>query len=211
MKLTSDIYNQNGEKVGEIELPEKVFNVKMNMDLLHQAVRYYQALSREPIAKTKTRAEVRGGGRKPWRQKGTGRARHGSIRSPIWKGGGVVFGPTTEKKYKLKFPKKMRKKALYITLSQKLEDKEIIFLDKIEFSEGKTRNAVEFLNNLSKIKKDIKKKKKVLILLRKNENILRTIRNISSFATIPSGSLNPYFLLKNKYLIMEKEVVEKLK
>ena len=203
--MKTDLYNQEGEKIGEIDLPDRIFNIKINPDLLHQAIRYYQFLSRQPIAKTKTRSEVRGGGRKPWRQKGTGRARHGSIRSPIWKGGGVTFGPSPEKKYQIKLPKKMRKKALYMVLSGKAKEGEIVILDKLNQKTAKTKEGVRLLENLSKIKKDIKDKKTVFALVHANEKFLKSISNLKNVSTIPLNSLNAYFLLKNKYLVIEKE------
>jgi len=203
--MKTDLYNQEGEKIGEIDLPDRIFNIKINPDLLHQAIRYYQFLSRQPIVKTKTRSEVRGGGRKPWRQKGTGRARHGSIRSPIWKGGGVTFGPSPEKKYQIKLPKKMRKKALYMVLSGKAKEGEIVILDKLNPKTAKTKEGVRLLENLSKIKKDIKDKKTVFALVHANEKFLKSISNLKNVSTIPLNSLNAYFLLKNKYLVMEKE------
>lgn len=205
------LFNQEGKEINTLDLPEKVFNVKTDPDLLHQAVLYYERLERRPIAKTKTRAEVRGGGKKPWRQKGTGRARHGSIRSPIWRGGGVVFGPSPEKKYKIKLPKKMRKRALFIVLSQKLKDGEVIFLDKIKVSEPKTKEAAGLLKNLAKIKDDIERKKTIFVFSRKYEDFLRAVRNIKKVSAIGANFLNPYILLKNKYLIMEKEAIKYIK
>lgn len=209
--MRSDLYNQKGERIGEIELPDKIFGIPLDSDLLHQTVLYYENLSRQPIAKVKDRSEVRGGGRKPWRQKGTGRARHGSIRSPLWRGGGVVFGPTPEKKYQQKMPKKMRRKALFITFSQKLKDDEVIVLDKIEVKEPKTKKVMEIFKNLLKIKKDIKDKKTIFILYEKNENFLKGARNIKNLSTVAIRSINPYLLLKNKYAIVEKDAINYLK
>ena len=203
--MKAPVYNQKGKEVEEIELPKEIFDVKMNPDLLHQAVRYYEALGRQPIAEVKDRSEVRGGGRKPWRQKGTGRARHGSIRSPIWKGGGVTFGPSLEKKYQKEFPKKMKRKALFMVLSRKLKDEEIVLLDKIEISEPKTKTAIEILRNF---KKDFQNKKTAIALSKKDEKILRAFRNLKNISTILADSINAYFLLKNKYLIIEKDAVE---
>lgn len=211
MNMKSILYNQQGEKTGEIQLPENIFDVPMNFDLLHQAVRYYRNLQRRAIAKTKDRAEVRGGGKKPWKQKGTGRARHGSIRSPIWRGGGVTFGPNPEKKYLLKIPKRMRRKALNIVLSQKLKDGEIVFLDKIDVSAPKTKLAADFLCNLSKIKKDIEKKKTMIVLHKKNENILKSTKNIACLSVIIADSSNTYSFLKNKYLVIEEDAVKEIK
>jgi len=209
--MKAPLYNLEGEKIGEIELPEEVFNVPMNRDLLHQAVRYYESIARKPIAKTKDRAEVSGGGRKPWPQKGTGRARHGSIRSPIWRGGGVTFGPTPEKKYAISLPKKMKRKAFYITLSQKLRDGEIVFVDKLEVKEGKTKLVKKIIDNLSKIKKDLSAKKILFVLAEKKELFKRAARNLPLVSTIIVDSLNPYLMLKRKYVIIEKDAIEKLK
>ncbi len=204
-------YNLKGEKVGEIFLSEEVFSVPLNETLLWQGVRYYELKKRKPWAHTKDRSEVKGGGRKPWSQKGTGRSRHGSIRSPLWKGGGVTFGPRKEKIYEIKFPKKMKKKALAIVLSQKLKDGEIIFVDKIKISRGKTKEVKEILESLSKIRKDLSQKKVCFILEKKDEKFIRAQKNLKNTSTLPSDSLNLYFLLQKKYLIIEKSAIENIK
>lgn len=209
--MKSILYNQKGEKVGEVQLPKEIFNISLKADLLHQVVRYYESLQREIIAKAKDRSEVRGGGRKPWRQKGTGKARHGSNRSPIWKGGGVTFGPITEKKYQKNINKKMLNKALKGTLSKKLKDEEILFLDKIETKDEKTKSVSDIINKLSKIKKDIKNKKIIFILNKKDEKFLKASKNIKKAFTIPSNSLNAHFLLKAKYLVIEKDAIKNIK
>src|SRR3990167_7958338 len=144
------LYNQVAEEVGKTELPDEVFGLKWNADLVHQVVTSQEANRRPTVAHAKGRGEVRGGGRKPWRQKGTGRARHGSIRSPIWKGGGVTHGPLKEKNYKKKINKKMAKKALFAVLSAKARDNEIIVLDDLKFSEPKTRLAAEMFAKFEK-------------------------------------------------------------
>lgn len=209
--MEQNLYNQKGEKIGKVDLPERIFDAKVNSDLLHQAVLYYEDLKRQPIAKVKDRSEVRGGGKKPWKQKGTGRARHGSIRSPLWRHGGVTFGPNPEKKYQTELPKKMRRSSVSMALSSKLKDGEIIFLDKIEISESKTKKIREILSNLSKIKKDIGEKKTALILEKKNDILLKAAKNIRNISTIPAGALNSYFLLANKYLVIEKAAINKFK
>jgi len=205
-----DLYNQKGEKIGKIEAKDEIFKVKVKPELLHEAVLYYENLSRRGTAKTKDRSEVSGGGRKPWRQKGTGRARHGSIRSPIWRKGGVVFGPTPEKKYEVKINKKAKRKSLFGVLTAKLNDNEIFFIDKIEIKNPKTKEVVNLIENLAKIIKDIKKKKTIFILEKKDENFLKAVSNIKNLLTIPADSLNPYFLLKAKYVLIEKGALKVL-
>ena len=152
VSLESDIYNQEGKKIGEVELPKRIFNAPWNSDLVHQVVISMQSNARTPVAHTKGRGDVRGGGRKPWKQKGTGRARHGSRRSPIWVGGGVTHGPLSEKNYKKKINKKMKTQALYAVLSRKAKDKEIILLDTLNISKPKTKSAKEILISLQKVK-----------------------------------------------------------
>jgi len=204
------LHNQKGEKGGEIELSDKMFKVPLNSDLLHQVILYYERFSRRRIAKVKDRSEVRGGGKKPWRQKGTGRARHGSIRSPLWRKGGVTFGPTPEKKYQVRIPRRFKRKALFMALSRKLKDGEIIFIDKMQISEPKTRNFTEIFKSLTKVKKDINKKRVVLVLAKKDENLLKAAKNIKKVSLVGANSLNPYLLLKNKYLLIDKKAIEQL-
>jgi large subunit ribosomal protein L4 len=202
------IYNQQGEKVDDLDLPEAVFALPKNEDLVHQVSVAMQANLRVPVAHAKGRGEVAGGGRKPWRQKGTGRARHGSIRSPIWRGGGVTHGPTKEKDYSKKLNKKMKKKAFFTVLSQKLRDNEILFLDKINFTQPKTKEANAILKTLSKIrgfeKLLLKKKNKAVIALsKKDKEIIRSFRNIPGLYIAEFKNLNVLDLLTYKYLVVE--------
>lgn len=201
------IYNQEAGEAGKINLSEKVFGLPWNDDLVHQAVVSMQSNQRTPVAHTKGRGEVRGGGRKPWRQKGLGRARHGSIRSPIWKGGGVSHGPTNEKNYSKKINVKMKKKAFYTILSQKLRGGEILFLDKMSLSRPKTREAVGVVSSLSKIKgfekMALKKKNKVIMALdKKNPEITRGFRNIPGTLISEARNLNILDILNYKYLVI---------
>lgn len=136
-------YTQTGEKKGKATLPDSVFALPENRDLLAQAIRVLQGRGRRTIAHTKTRDEVRGGGRKPWQQKGTGRARHGSIRSPLWRGGGVTFGPTSARNFSLEMPRGMRSKALAVALSAKLRDKELAIIDTLALKEVKTKQMAQ--------------------------------------------------------------------
>jgi len=192
--------------MGETELPKEIFEVALNSDLVHQVVLSQISNRRRKIAKTKDRSEVRGGGRKPWRQKGTGRARHGSIRSPIWKGGGVTFGPTTEKVFKKIIPKKMRKKALFMVLSVKAKENFIFILDKLEIKNSKTKSMIEILNKLF-----LKKGSGLVVLPKIDKNLILASRNISKVNAIQAKDLNVLDLLNYKYLVMPKEAIEVIK
>ena len=197
-------YNMKGDKVGTVKLPPEIFDVKINTDLIHQAVVAQLANKRQVIAHAKGRSEVRGGGRKPWRQKGTGRARHGSIRSPIWRGGGVTFGPTKERVFKKKINKKMKQKALFMVLTSKVKDDELILLDKLEQKEPKTKLMADILKNVLK-----KEQESTLVVIpKKDENIIRANRNIPYTKTLRADSLNVLDLLSFKYLLMPKEAIK---
>ena len=205
------IYNQEGKEVGKAELPAEVFDVKMNKDLVHQVVVAQMANARPVLAHTKDRSEARGGGAKPWRQKGTGRARHGSIRSPIWKGGGVTFGPTKERVFAKKINKKMKRKALLMVLSSKVKDKEMILLDKIELAEAKTKQMIEVINNLkTKLKKNLDKGT-LIVLLTSDQKIIRAIKNIPKIKTIRADSLNILDILSYRYLLVLQGAIEVIK
>ena len=160
-KLTAPIFSKDGKEAGSIELPLGVFDLPWNGDLVHQVVTGMQSNARFGNAHTKDRSEVRGGGKKPWKQKGTGRARHGSSRSPIWRSGGVTFGPKNTKIYTKAIPKKMRVKALFTTLSQKFRDGEIIFVDTFGIDAPRTKSAEAVLAALGKKHKLLSKAKNV--------------------------------------------------
>lgn len=209
------IYNQEAKEAGKIKLPEEIFGLPWNADLMHQVVVSMQANKRSPWAHTKFRGEVSGTGKKPWPQKGTGRARHGSKRSPIWVGGGVAHGPRKEKDYSKKINKKMKKKALFIALSQKLRDHEILFLDKIILSEPKTKEANVVIKSLSNIKNfeklaGKKKNRAILALPKKDGDIERGFRNIPGMQISRFGDLNTLDLMSHKYLIIAepREVIK---
>jgi large subunit ribosomal protein L4 len=165
-----------------------------------------QANARTPVAHTKTRGEVSGGGKKPWKQKGTGRARHGSSRSPIWKGGGVTHGPLAEKNYKKKINKKMRVKALFMVLAQKMKDGNILFVDSLDFKSAKTKDAAKAFATLAGVKgfeRLAGKKKTALVALpAKNDSTLRAIKNLPQLETTYVKDINPVELLSSKYLVM---------
>lgn len=213
--MEAKIYNQEAKEAGKIKLPEEIFGLPWNADLMHQVVVSMQANKRSPWAHTKFRGEVSGTGKKPWPQKGTGRARHGSKRSPIWVGGGVAHGPRKEKDYSKKINKKMKKKALFIALSQKLRDHEILFLDKIILSEPKTKEANIVIKSLSNIKNfeklaGKKKNRAILALPKKDGDIERGFRNIPGMQISRFSDLNTLDLMGHKYLIIAepKEVIK---
>lgn len=200
------VYNQEGKEVGTTLLPKEIFGVPINYDLVHQVVLIQGANRRRPIAQTKNRAEVRGGGRKPWRQKGTGRARHGSIRSPLWRGGGVTFGPTKEKIFKRKVSKQMKRKALLIVLSEKARNNLLILLDKLTTQQPKTKLMTAILAKLPS-----KKESALLALPQMDKNIILAARNLPGLKTIQAKDLNCLDLLSFKYLIMPKESIKIIK
>ncbi|NCO80249.1 50S ribosomal protein L4 [bacterium] len=204
MKYT--VYNQEGKEVGTTLLPKEIFDVKISPDLVHQVVVSQMANRRKVIAHTKTRAEVRGGGRKPWRQKGTGRARVGSIRSPLWKGGGVIFGPRKERVFKKEIPKKMKRLALFMVLSGKIKNNLLILLDKLKIEKPKTKEMTEILKKLP-----CKNESSLIALPELNKNLILAARNIPDIETIQAKDLNALDLLSFKYLIMPKEAIKLVK
>lgn len=216
--MKTDIYTIEGKKAGQIDLPENVFGLKWNNALMYQVVTTMEANARTPVAHTKDRGDVRGGGKKPWQQKGTGRARHGSIRSPIWKGGGVAHGPRKEKIYAREIPKKMRAKALYMALSKKLADGQVLFVDQLGFDKPKTAAAAKSLKTLSGIKGfeklTYKKNAALIATAAKSDAAEKSFRNIGSVELKEIVNLNPVNVLKYKYLIIENpaeaiKIVEK--
>jgi large subunit ribosomal protein L4 len=212
MKIS--VYNQEGEEVGKQELNPAIFDIKIKPEVIHQVVVAQMANARQVLAHTKTRGEVRGGGKKPWKQKGTGRARAGTIRSPLWKGGGIVFGPTKERNFSQKINKKVKKKALFMTLTDKVKSNLMIILDKFFLKEGKTKEFLKVLNNLDKLFPLINKKsqkKNILIAIEsKNENLVRATKNVSGIETIRADCLNVIDLLKYKYFLIAQKGIEKI-
>lgn len=204
--MEAKTYNTEGKVVGSIALPESIFAVPWNADLVHQVVISMQANARTPIAHTKGQGEVRGGGRKPHQQKGTGRARAGSSRSPIWRGGGVTHGPRNDKDYSKRINKKMRVKALYTVLSRKFKDNEIIFVDSFAFSAPKTTQAKAVLSALSVAGFAALTRKKrgaaLIAISERNENTQKSFRNIGNIAIEEVRNLNPVNVLGSKYLVL---------
>lgn len=207
--METQVYNQKGKSVGKFDLPESIFGLPWNGDLVHQVVTAMQANARTPVAHTKTRGEVRGGGKKPWRQKGTGRSRHGSSRSPIWVGGGVAHGPRNEKSYEQKINKKMKAKALFTVLSEKLRKGQVLFVEELTLKNIKTKDASSVLKDLSSVKGFEKlvggKKPNTYITIPAKGDVLK-----KSFANIPTveidevRNMNPVDLLSYKYIIISQ-------
>jgi large subunit ribosomal protein L4 len=206
--MESVVYSLDGKKSGNITLPEQVFGVTWNADLVKQVVDSLLSSQRKNVAHTKNRGEVAGGGKKPWKQKGTGRARHGSIRSPIWVGGGVAHGPRNEKNYDRIVSKKMKTKALYTLLSKKWKEGEVLFVDTLTVKDGRTRQAVSALKSLSAIKGyetiATKRRNAVLLALSSKDRMTeRAFGNLGQVTTLESRNLNPLALLQYKYLVFE--------
>lgn len=193
---TSQVFNQTGQAVGTVELDPKVFGLKPNPGLIQQAVVAQLANRRQVLAHTQTKGEVRGGGRKPWRQKGTGRARHGSIRSPQWKGGGVVHGPRSDRNYSQKINFKAKRAALLMSLSAKAQQSHLAVLDKLELPEAKTKHLASLLQQLAP------KQSALMVLPTSRPEVIRAGRNIPRFRMIRADSLNVYDVLKYQRLVI---------
>jgi large subunit ribosomal protein L4 len=199
---TIPVINIQGSQVGEIALNEAIFGAKVNKALLHEAVTMQLASRRLGTAAVKNRAVVSGGGRKPWRQKGTGQARHGSKRSPIWKGGGVVFGPTP-RSYAYSLPKKARRQALCAALSAKVESGELIVVEGLTLTEPKTKVMVDILSK-------IKAEKPLIVTEAVDTNVSKSARNIPGVAIMASEGINVYDILAHNHLVLTKEAVGKV-
>jgi large subunit ribosomal protein L4 len=213
--METKLYTQNGKEAGKITLPESVFGLSWNADLVHQVTIAMRGNERDPIAHTKTRGEVSGTGKKPWQQKGTGRARHGSRRSPIWVGGGIAHGPRKDKDYSRKINRKTKTKALFTILSQKLKDGEILFVDSLSFSTPKTKDAKTVMLSLAGIKgfeKLSTKPKNVALIAtdKKDVNLSKSFQNFGNVSVEEARNINPLSVLNHKYLIMVKDSIEKL-
>ena len=203
--MKTPVYNQEGKETGQTLLPKEVFGLKISPDLIHQVAVSQMANRRQVLAHTKDREEVRGGGKKPWRQKGTGRARHGSRRSPIWKGGGVTFGPTKERVFEKKIPKKMRRKALLMVLSAKAKENLILILEKLDVKEPKTKLMEEIFKKLPV------KGSSLIALPKIDKNIILASNNLPGVSTTEIRNLNALDLLSFKYLILPKEGIKLIK
>ncbi|MEK7503188.1 MAG: 50S ribosomal protein L4 [Patescibacteria group bacterium] len=211
--MTVETYNIKGEKSGEAELPERIFHAPWKPVLVKQVFDGEQANKRHPWAHTKGRGEVSGGGIKPWRQKGTGRARHGSTRSPIWRHGGVSHGPITERSFEVKINKKMKRLAFFSVLSKKLKEKEVVFLDQFSLAAPKTKEALSVFKNLrdkASIYRLAQKGGRAVVAFPKNDVSSRSLRNLPFVEYIEPRNLNTSALLKNKYVVLDKSSIEEL-
>ena len=194
------VYNMEGKEVGQMELNDSIFGVNVNEHLVHMAVLQQLANKRQGTQKAKTRSEVRGGGRKPWRQKGTGHARQGSTRAPQWKGGGVVFAPVP-RDYSFKMNKKEKQAALKSVLTSKVQENKMVVLDDLKLDAVKTKSMVEILRNINA-------PKALIVLDEKNENVILSARNIADVETALTSTINVYDILKYHTLVMTKAAVE---
>ena len=196
------VYNMEGKEVGTAELNDSIFGVEVNEHLVHMAVLQQLANNRQGTQKAKTRSEVSGGGRKPWRQKGTGHARQGSIRAPQWTGGGVVFAPTP-RDYSFKLNKKEKQAALKSALTDKVESGNVVVLDELKFDEIKTKKFAEVLANINAVKP-------LVILPENDENVVYSARNIEDAMTALPETINVYDIMNAKTLVLAKDAVEKI-
>ncbi|HPM00213.1 MAG TPA: 50S ribosomal protein L4 [Bacillota bacterium] len=197
------LYNISGKQVGEIELNENIFGVNVNVEAMQQVVKMYLANQRQGTQSALTRAEVRGGGIKPWRQKGTGRARHGSIRSPQWKKGGIVFAPKP-RSYRYTVPKKIKRIAMKSALSSKANENSIVVIEELNFDAPKTKQVVSLLENLKIDSKTL------IVLADNNENVVKSARNIDGVKATFVNTLNVYDILKYDKFVITKDAVKKV-
>jgi large subunit ribosomal protein L4 len=197
------VFNMAGDSVGQLELSESIFGIEVNENALHQVVVNYLANQRQGTQSTKTRTEVRGGGRKPWRQKGTGRARQGSIRSPQWTGGGVALGPKP-RDYRFRINKKLRKLAMKSALTSKVQNGELIVLDELALNEIKTKEVAKILSNVNAASNAL------IVLPEKNDNIYLSARNLADVETTFVDTLNVYSILKYDFMVTTKSAISKI-
>ncbi len=197
------LYKIDGTTAGQLDLPDGLFDAKISPSLVHEAVVSQSANSRAAIAHTKDRSEVRGGGRKPWKQKGTGRARHGSSRSPIWSGGGVTFGPSNLRNFAKKMNRKARRKALAMVLTDKVKNDKLIALESLVLTDVKTKTLTSVIANFP-----ISGKKTLIITTPENRTILKAAQNIQAITTMPANTLNVIDLLRYEYVMVTKDALD---
>jgi len=203
--MKTKVYNLEGKSSSDVELNDKVFGVEVKPEVVHEVFVAISNNKRQPWAHTKDKSEVSGGGRKPWKQKGTGRARHGSNRSPIWVGGGITFGPRNERNYKTKINKKTRRLALKMTLSDRFKSKALWVMDNFDFSEPKTKVFVDFLSKLPAEQKTF-----LILTDEKDDKLMKMTDNLEKIDVMRAGDVNVYTLLNHQGLIMSKDAVAKL-
>lgn len=207
VSLDVSVYSTEGKEAGSIKLPENIFGLPWNADLVHQVMTSMRTSARTPVAHVKTRGEVRGGGKKPWKQKGTGRARHGSSRSPIWVGGGVTHGPRADKNFDRKINKKMKTKALFTILSQKLRDGEVLFVKELSFAAPKTAVARTILNKLGTVSgyemlAQRRNNAAIIATATNDANVKRSFNNFGNIEVTEMRNINPLALLQYKYVVV---------
>lgn len=211
MSIKVSVYNKKAEKVSSMDLSENIFSVERNDDLLHQASLAQMGNERQVLAHTKGRSDVRGGGKKPWNQKGTGRARAGTSRSPIWIGGGVTFGPNKNRNFSKNLNKKMKRKALFMVLSDRLKDKKLVVIDELVAKEFKTKEMDSLVTTLEeKVLKNEGKRSIVVINNKKDEKAKMSGRNLTGLKVINIENINILDLLKYKNLVMTAESMKKI-
>lgn len=201
-KINLKVLNQAGEETGKVSVSAAVFGVEVNEQVMFDAVQVYQANMRQATAKTLTRAEVSGGGKKPWRQKGTGRARAGSSRSPVWRHGGIVFGPTGNQNYKLSMNKKAHALAVKSALTLKANDKDIIVVDNLDLAEVKTKAVVEMLTKLNA------KKKTLVVLDKENDSFVLSARNLPGVIVTTTNNLSVYDIMNTDSLLFTSDSIK---
>lgn len=199
---TVGLFNKEGKKVGDFQLSDKVFGAEVNKEVLHQVIVAQLANKRQGTQSAKTRAEVTGGGKKPWRQKGTGRARQGSIRAPQWIKGGIVFAPKP-RDYSITIPKSMKRVAMKSALSSKVEENEIVVLENLEIDEPKTKEIVKILDAFNA-------KKTLIVTAESNKNVYKSARNIEGVTVLPVNNINVYDILRYDKFIITKDAVSKI-
>lgn len=198
----TEIYNVDNVKVGDLELNDNLFAVPVNPHIIHEIVRMQRAARRAGTACTKTRTEVRGGGKKPWKQKGTGRARAGSTTSPLWRGGGVAFGPKP-RDYSFKLPKKVKKLGIRMALSSRLTDKLVLVLDNFKIDEIKTKRFIGVMNTLNI-------ENALIVVPERDDHLERSSRNVQGFKVIPTAGLNVYDILLHKHIVLLQPCIGQL-
>lgn len=208
--MNTKVYNHAADALYDLDLSDKIFGVTLNQELVHQALVTQQANERQVLADTKDRSEVSGGGKKPWKQKGTGRARAGSSRSPIWIGGGVTFGPTSDRNFSKKINKKMRQKAMFMVLSDKLAHQALVVLDDLKLSEFKTKKFEAILKNVEEKVLNTKRRDILVVNDTRSEELKYSARNLEGVKVINLENINIVDLLKSRYVLLSEGAVKGL-